>query len=132
MNKKITDLVLELGKAIEADPEILKYRQAKNAYYDDMELMTKISEYNALQQKLELEANKESTDEKHLADLEASADEKRNEIYANKTYLALQDSENKINELLNLVNDEIMRSVTGEEPHSCGSGGCSGCGGGCH
>ena len=132
MNKKITDLVMQLGKAIETDPEILKYREAKNAYYDDMKLMALITEYNTVQQVLEDEANKENADTKRVADLEAKSNELRDQIYNNPTYLNLQQSENKINELLNLVNDEIMRSVTGVEPHSCGSGGCSGCSGGCH
>ena len=125
---KIAALIQQLAAEIENDAEILQYRADRSSFYDDMELMQMMTEYNSIQQKLE----SSNLDEKEAADLNANAKELSTKIYANKTYSALQASENKINELLNLFNDTITAAITGEKQSSCGSGGCSGCGGGCH
>lgn len=127
INPKIAALIKELATELENDAEILQYRADRNNFYDDMELMQLINEYNSIQHKLE----GESLDEKEAADYNAKAKDLSTKIYANNTYSALQASENKINELLNFFNDTITAAVTGETHSSCG-GGCSGCGGGCH
>lgn len=128
-NPKITALIQQLANGIETDAAILQYRADRSKFYDDMELMQLMNEYNSIQNKLE----GEGLEEKEAADYNAKAQELSTKIYANKTYVELQESENKINTLLNMVNDAITTAITGEEQGSCGSGGgCSGCGGGCH
>jgi len=125
ISPKITALIRQLAVELENDADVLQYRADRNNFYDDMELMQMMTEYNSIQHKLD----NTGLDEKEAADFNAKAQELTNKIMANKAYAALQASENKINELLNMFNDTVTAAITGET--SCGSGGCSGCSG-CH
>lgn len=125
ISPKITALIRQLAVELENDADVLQYRADRNNFYDDMELMQMMTEYNSIQHKLD----NTGLDEKEAADFNAKAQELSNKIMANKTYAALQASENKINELLSMFNDTVTAAITGET--SCGSGGCSGCSG-CH
>lgn len=125
INPKLTALIDELAKEIQKDADILKYRNDRSSYYDDMDLMMLISEYNTIQQKLE----SNTADAKEKSDFAAKAEELQAQIFKNEIYKSLQESENKINRLLNIFNEKITSAITGEVAGGCDSGGCSGCSG---
>ena len=52
------------------------------------------------------------------------------EITEDAVFVALNDAQNEVNELMNAVNTTITYNITGEMPSSC-THDCSTCGGGC-
>ena len=126
MTEKLTKLLHELSEEIKIDDSVLKYQKARENYLDDMKLMALITEYNSLQNKMEEEAAKENGDSKAITDMNAKSEELRKDIFANPTYVALQEAEEDINVMLATINGEITQSITSEQQHSCCIGSYSG------
>jgi len=137
----IFEIARELGKQIKEGEAMKKMADAEAAYKADTELQTTIMEYN-VQRKALVELHKLESDEGSIeagvdakgliADVERKINELYHKIMDNPTYIAFNEAQDEVNELMNRVNQVIMFEITGEEQ---GEGGCTGscatCGG-CH
>ena len=85
-------------------------------------------EYGIQQQVLATEAGKEDCDEAVMEQIQARLDALYKEICEDKTFLALNEAQDAMTELMNQVNQTITYNITGEQPctHDCST--CGGCG----
>lgn len=127
---KIFDLAAELGKALKEDEALVALEEAKKAYEDDPVLQKKIVEYEVQQKVMQEEVGKPERDTHFIDIIQKRIDTLYSEIVANPTFVALNEVEAKVNDLMNRVNATIQFNITGEMP-AC-THDCSTCGGGCH
>ena len=125
---EIMELAEALGKAIKDSDVYAKYLQAKEAYDNNEVVNDKIMEYGIQQQALAIEAGKEDRDDATMEQIQARLDVLYTEICADSTFLALNDAQDAMTELMNQVNQTINYNITGEQPctHDCST--CGGCG----
>ena len=125
---EIMKLAEELGKAIKDSEVYAKYLAAKEAYDNNEVVNDKIMEYGIQQQVLATEAGKEDRDEAAMEQIQARLEALYTEICADSTFLALNEAQDAMTELMNQVNQTINYTITGEQPctHDCST-----CGGGC-
>ncbi len=124
---EIMELAATLGKAIKESDAYKKYLEAKEAYDNNEVVNDKIMEYGIQQQVLATEAGKEDRDEAVMEQIQARLDALYTEICEDKTFLALNDAQDAMTELMNQVNQTINYNITGEQPctHDCST--CGGC-----
>ena len=125
---EIMKLAEELGKAIKNSEVYAKYLAAKEAYDNNEVVNDKIMEYGIQQQVLATEAGKEDRDEAAMEQIQARLEALYTEICADSTFLALNEAQDAMTELMNQVNQTINYNITGEQPctHDCST--CGGCG----
>ena len=124
----IFDLAAELGKALKQDEKLVRLEKAKAAYSSDKDLQKKLVEYEVQQKALQGEITREERDTLFLDTIQKRIDVLYNEICEDKSFLAVNEAQDAVNELMNDVNQTITYNITGEEPctHDCST--CSGCG----
>ena len=129
---KIIELAHMLGEEIAKSEEIKNLTAAKDAFDKDLELQSKMSEYEADRRLLgeEFSKNTDEADQKAIADLRARLEELGKEIGENASYQAFANAQNAMNALMADVNGEIRFCITGERPEDC-THDCSTCKG-CH
>ena len=118
-----------LGKALKEDERLVALEEAKTAYEADAQLKTYMMEYDVQQKALQNEIAKPEKDS-HLIDMiQNRIDELYHLIVGNAAFLRLNEAQQKVNDLMNEVNNVITFHITGEMPctHDCAS-----CGGSCH
>ena len=125
---EVMELAAQLGKAIKEHDVYKKYLEAKEAYDNNDAINSKIMEYGIQQQALANEAGKEDKDESLMEQLQKRMDTLYEEIINDESFLALNQAQDAVNELMNQVNQTITFNITGEQPctHDCSS--CGGCG----
>ena len=126
----IFEIAAELGKAIKADERYVKFEAAKKAYEECAELQKNLIEYEVQQTALQNEYAKEEKDMVFIEAIGKRIDELYRAVTESPEFVALNESQNEINELMNSVNSTITFNITGELPSSC-THDCSSCGG-CH
>jgi len=130
---RIIELAHALGEEIAKSTEIKNLETAKDAYEKDLELQSKLSEYETERKLLGEEFSKDADkmDEKAVADLRARIEELTKEICSNDKYVAFANAQKAMNDLMADVNAEIKFCITGERPsactHDCST--CKGCSG---
>ena len=124
----VMELAAELGKAIKEHEVYKKYLEAKEAYDTNDTLNRKIMEYSVQQKALADEAGKQDKDDDLMAQIQKRIDVLYKEICEDTSFLAVNEAQDAVNELMNEVNQTITYNITGESPctHDCST--CSGCG----
>jgi len=126
----IFEIAAELGKAIKADERYVKFEAAKAAYESNAELQKNLIEYEVQQTALQNEYAKEEKDMVFIEAINKRIDELYRAVVESPEFVALNEIQNEINELMNSVNSTITYNITGKLPDSC-THDCSSCGG-CH
>ena len=127
---EIFELAAELGKALKADERLQKLEEAKKAYEENKTLQRNIVEFDVQQKALQGEMVKPEKDTIFIEVIQKRIDELYKMITEDETFVALNDAQAVVNELMNSVNTTITYNITGEMPSSC-THDCSTCGG-CH
>ena len=125
---EIFELAAELGKALKEDERLIKLDEAKKAYEADGELKKFMIEYEVQQKALQTEITREERDTMLIDAIQARIDELYKLITEDEAFVALNDAQAVVNELMNSVNAEIKFCITGERPTAC-THDCSTCGG---
>ena len=127
----IFELAVELGNTLKEDERLKALESARLAYETNKELQSLMSEYEVQQQMLQTEVGK--ADERDMLLVE-TVQNRINELYKtimeHPVFVALNEAQAAVNDLMNAVNNTIMMQITGEEPSGC-THNCSTCGG-CH
>jgi len=127
----IFELAVELGNTLKEDERLKALESARLAYETNKELQSLMSEYEVQQQMLQNEVGK--ADERDMLLVE-SVQNRINELYKtimeHPVFVALNEAQAVVNDLMNAVNNTIMMQITGEEPSGC-THNCATCGG-CH
>ena len=127
---EIFELAAELGKALKADERLVKLEEAKKAYEENKTLQRNIVEFDVQQKALQQEMVKPEKDTMFIDVIQKRIDELYKMITEDEAFVALNDAQAVVNELMNSVNTTITYNITGEMPSSC-THDCSTCGG-CH
>ena len=127
---EIFELAAELGKALKADERLIKLEEAKKAYEENKTLQRNIVEFDVQQKALQQEMVKPEKDTMFIEVIQKRIDELYKLITEDEAFVALNDAQAVVNELMNSVNTTITYNITGEMPSSC-THDCSSCGG-CH
>ena len=127
----IFELAVELGNTLKEDERLKALESARLAYETNKELQSLMSEYEVQQQMLQNEVGK--ADERDMLLVE-TVQNRINELYKtimeHPVFVALNEAQAAVNDLMNAVNNTIMTQITGQEPSSC-THNCATCGG-CH
>ena len=128
---EIFELAVELGNKLKEDERLKALEKARLDYETNKELQSMMSEYEVQQQTLQAEVGK--ADEKDMLFVE-SVQNRINELYkaimTHPVFVALNEAQAAVNDLMNAVNSTITMQITGEEPSGC-THNCATCGG-CH
>ena len=127
---EIFELAAELGKALKADERLVKLEEAKKTYEENKTLQRNIVEFEVQQKALEQEMLKPEKDTIFIEVIQKRIDELYKLITEDADFVALNEAQAVVNELMNSVNTTITYNITGEMPSSC-THDCSTCGG-CH
>jgi len=127
---EIFELAAELGKALKADERLVKLEEAKKAYEENKTLQRNIVEFDVQQKALQQEMIKPEKDTVFIEVIQKRIDELYKMITEDADFVALNEAQAVVNELMNSVNSTITYNITGELPSSC-THDCSSCGG-CH
>ncbi|MBR2387802.1 MAG: YlbF family regulator [Clostridia bacterium] len=127
---EIFELAAELGKALKADERLVKLEEAKKAYEENKTLQRNIVEFDVQQKALQQEMIKPEKDTIFIEVIQKRIDELYKMITEDADFVALNEAQAVVNELMNSVNSTITYNITGELPSSC-THDCSSCGG-CH
>ena len=127
---EIFELAAELGKALKADERLIKLEEAKKTYEENKTLQRNIVEFDVQQKALQQEMVKPEKDTIFIEVIQKRIDELYKMITEDEAFVALNDAQAVVNELMNSVNTTITYNITGEMPSSC-THDCSTCGG-CH
>ena len=127
---EIFELAAELGKALKADERLVKLEEAKKTYEENKTLQRNIVEFEVQQKALQQEMIKPEKDTIFIEVIQKRIDELYNLITEDADFVALNEAQAVVNELMNSVNTTITYNITGEMPSSC-THDCSTCGG-CH
>ena len=127
---EIFELAAELGKALKADERLVKLEEAKKTYEENKTLQRNIVEFEVQQKALQQEMIKPEKDTIFIEVIQKRIDELYNLITEDADFVALNEAQAVVNELMNSVNTTITYNKTGEMPSSC-THDCSTCGG-CH
>ena len=125
---EIFELAAELGKKLKEDPRLVALEDAKKAYEEDPQLKKYMIEYEVQQKAMQ---NEVATPERYLNFIEViqkRIDTLYKLIAEHPTFAELNRTQAVVNELMNSVNNTIMKQITGEDPgctHNCKT--CSGC-----
>ena len=127
----IFELAVELGNTLKEDERLKALESARLAYETNKELQSLMSEYEVQQQMLQNEVGK--ADERDMLLVE-TVQNRINELYKtimeHPVFVALNEAQAVVNDLMNAVNNTITMQITGEEPSGC-THNCATCGG-CH
>ena len=126
----IFELAAELGKALKEDEKLVKLEEAKKAYDESKTLQKNLVEFEVQQKALQQEIAKEERDTIFIEVIQKRINDLYNAITSDEAFVALNDAQAEVNELMNAVNTTITYNITGEMPSSC-THDCSTCGG-CH
>ena len=127
---EIFEIAAELGKALKADERLVKLEEAKKAYEENKTLQRNIVEFDVQQKALQGEMVKPEKDTIFIEVIQKRIDELYKMITEDEAFVALNEAQAVVNELMNSVNTTITYNITGEMPSSC-THDCSSCGG-CH
>lgn len=129
MDNYLNALLDNLGMALQNEPVVVEYLEAKKAYMEDTETASAVSEYNVQRMLLEEQQLQGEQDSVLIESIESRTKVLYEKIMAAESMKKLAVAENKLNELLNEINHKIMSFII-PESNSC-SGDCHSCHG-CH
>ncbi len=127
----------ELGALIQEDARYINYCACRDVNDADAALQQLIGDFNLLRLNLNTQMSGENRDMDKLKEIDAQIKEKYNEIMSNENMIAYNNAKDKLDEMLNMINNIITASANGEDPKTCEAlpssctGSCSSCSG-CH
>lgn len=127
---EIFEIAELLGKTLKKDERLIKLEEAKKEYEANTELKKMMVEYEVQQKALEHEALKSEKDTQLIDIIQDRINALYKSIVEHPAFVALNDAQMAVNELMNSVNNTIMFNITGELPNDC-THNCSTCSG-CH
>lgn len=128
---EIFELAVELGKKLKEDERLKALERARLDYETSAELQAMMSEYETQQQVLQAEVGKaEERDMLLVETVQNRINELYKAIMTHPVFMALNEAQAAVNDLMNAVNSTITTQITGEEPSGC-THNCATCGG-CH
>lgn len=128
---EIFELAVELGNKLKEDERLKKLESAREAYETSAELQSLMSEYETQQQILQAEVGKADDRDMLLVEtVQNRINELYKQIMTHPVFVALNEAQAAVNDLMNAVNNTITTQITGEEPSNC-THNCATCGG-CH
>lgn len=127
----IIESAKKIGRAIKESELMAAYDAAEAKYAEDAALQDKIREYSVQQQALAEESAKSVPNAFLTESLQRRLQALYEEIIADPTFAAFQQTQDAVRALLNEVNNAIMAEVTGEQPEGGCTHDCSTCAG-CH
>ena len=126
--EKIIEMAKCLGQIIKEDETIKALEAAREAYNNDREVLLLTTEYQ-VQQQLLTEAYTREEDNETFEKINARINAIYNQVLETKAYKDYENAQNRVNDLMQLVNDTISAEINGN-PGNC-THDCSTCGG-CH
>lgn len=129
--QNVFEFAMKLGMALKKDERLVRMQKAREAFENDAEMSTLMTEYDVQQKALENVATGGTFDPAMVQMIQDRIDVLYKQINENPLCQELTAAQEEVNELMNAVNNTITFAITGEIPTSCG-GNCSSCGGGCH
>ena len=112
-----------LGETLAKESLLINYNAAKKAYQNDRNLQNALFEYQTQQSILakEIEKSPEEQDAGLLQAVRTRMDHLYNQIVTSKEYLAVNELQERVNELMEAVNSEVNFYAFGERPctHNC-------------
>ena len=129
-SSNVFELAVVLGKALKADPRLVRMENARKAYEQDDTITTLMAEYEVQQKAMQNIATGENFEPQMMEMIQNRINELYDEIMNHPTYAELNAAQEAVNELMTAVNNTITFAITGEMPSSC-THDCSTCGG-CH
>ena len=128
--QNVFELAIVLGKALKADPRLVRMEAARKAYEQDDTMTTLMTEYEVQQKAMQNVASAENFEPQMIEMIQNRINELYDQIMNHPAYVELNAAQEAVNELMNAVNNTITFAITGEMPSSC-THDCSTCGG-CH
>ena len=129
-SSNVFELAVVLGKALKADPRLVRMENARKAYEQDDTVTTLMAEYEVQQKAMQNIAIGENFEPQMMEMIQNRINELYDEIMNHPTYAELNAAQEAVNELMTAVNNTITFAITGEMPSNC-THDCSTCGG-CH
>lgn len=127
----IMEAATALGRIIKDSETYQRFSAAKSAYESDEKLSELLREYEADRRTLDRASKLDEVDTLLIDTLQARLDEIYTLVSDNQIYIEYIEAQEKVNELMEQVNNQITFAVTGKQP--CSSHGCASCSGcGCH
>ena len=132
----IITLTRQLGAEIQKQDVYKKFMEAKNIADNDVELQSKIGEFNLLKMSLDNERFKEDANQETVDKLNEKIVEMYNEISNGEIMKAYFSAMNEYKALTDQIMNILAMCQNGEDPETCEppsacNGNCSSCGG-CH
>lgn len=131
MNEKLREKFEEFLELLENDADMIEYKEAKECYKNDEDVITKINEYNVQTSLLDQEKNKAEKDSLLVENLKKRLKELYTEISESKTMVRMSAAEDKVTAIFSEINMGLQKIVNPEASEGGCSGSCSSCGG-CH
>ncbi len=130
MDNYLQTLLDNFGQALQNEPVVVEYTEARKAYMEDTDITGAVSEYNVQRMLLEEQQLKEEQDNVLIESIESRVKVLYEKIMAAESMKRLAVAENKLNELLNDINKALMSYIVPDSGEGC-SGDCHSCHG-CH
>lgn len=127
---EIFELAAALGNKLKEDERLIALEKAKAAYEADAKLKEYLMEYEIQQNVIQREAAKEDRDLNLIDEIQKRVDALYKQITEHPVFIELNRVQAEVNDLMNAVNQTIMKQITGESDgctHNCAT-----CSGGCH
>ncbi len=126
----VFEMAMVLGKAIKADPRMVRMDKAKEAMDADPGISGLMTEYEVQQKALENVAADPEYDPDMVQQIQDRINALYDQIAVHPAFVELNEAQEGVNQLMNAVNSTITFAITGEVPSGC-THDCSTCGG-CH
>ena len=121
---QIIELAKTLGKELKASKKFAEYKAAKEEFFANDELKTKLSEFKVQKDLLDKQAELTNADEQIIDAIGARAETLYREINEHPVYQRFQTAEQEFNVLIGAVNSTIGSFLADTEASA--TGGCSG------
>ena len=123
----IKENAIALGELIKADAVTQAYFEATENYKADPSLKKLIFEYNVQQTALREEYSKKERDQSVIDAIEKRSGDLYKQITENEVYTAYTAAQEKMNDLINMVNREITMTIFGHAADDNCTHDCSTC-----
>ena len=129
---EIFELAKKLGETLKEDSRLVALEDAKKTCEENAKLQKELLEYEVQQKALQNEMVKEEKDTHFIEIINHRIEELYKSITEDPAFLALNDAQMQVNELMNDVNRTITCAITGEDPSTMCTHNCSTCHSNCH
>ena len=125
----IIEKTKELGQMIADSAQCARYKVAETAQINDEEAQQLIKQYNEKRIQIARKMKTEKLSQEETDVLKQELQKEFDALLLNKNIKEYIDAKKEFDGLVQSVNNVLTYYITGEEPSSCSSGGCSSCSG---